>query len=124
MNKYYTNIWWLWFGLTAIYFFGFSMGLFNPGSLGYVIGFIGLFVPIGLFTGIALIFSYAGIIGLPILLIIIHQEHRFSKRSTLNDMQKLGLALLTLFIITTVIDFTYFHSWASWNSFIAGTIRP
>lgn len=120
---FYTKLWFWWVLLTAIYlglFFSGSLGSDTSTSLGYITGFIGLFVPIGLFTSAGIyseIFERTNpSIWTAIAVIVFFASFYFDSvisKYFHNRFIKILTCLFILLLVTLIINLAIFGTWAS-----------
>ena len=118
-NKILRSLWFWWILTTAIYILlyillqiaGYPKGVATP--LGHVTGFIGLFVPYGLLSAI-LLFSPASLVSVIVFLILMTWADRKFNRQSSGLGKRILLNLITLLVLTTLVDtvrLTFFQSW-------------
>ena len=118
-NKILRSLWFWWILTTAIYILlyillkiaGYPEGVATP--LGHVAGFIGLFVPYGLLSAF-LLFSPASLISVIVFLILMTWADRKFNRQNSGLGKRILLNLITLLVLTTLVDtvrLTFFQSW-------------
>ena len=118
------SFWWL--SLTILYV---GLGLlFNvptsdshgAGIIGYVIGFIGLFVPYGM-ASITYPLSW---ISIPFVIFAIISVERELRKSTLSPLTKILVNLIVLLVLTAVADGFRAMPFESWSIFLnAGSLH-
>ncbi len=118
----YKSIWFCWLLTTLIYvvlaFLGYpKTEIATP--LGYVAGFVGLFVPYGLASLILFANPFTWI-SLLVFLILMFCADRELKRKSYSLVTAILINLLLLLIITIIIDWFRQTPLASWTVFLHG----
>lgn len=124
MLKRLNNIWGWWLGLTVFYLlFWWLNSNFSDQEFGKFTGLIGLFVPIGFYSGVNIFIENDGFVLLPVvMLIVFFAVHQLLKMFSLPNLLKVLIILLTLFLSTLFMDLALYELWASWQIFQTGDI--
>ncbi len=125
-NKWavFQSIWFCWFILTALYIILNIAGYPNtvPSTMGYIAGFIGLFVPYGLPSLILMITPYSWV-SLAVFHLAMFWINRRLKGKNLGLGKRIVLNLLALLILTIIVDLIRLTPFESWRIFFNGAMR-
>ncbi len=118
-NSKLYNIWLWWIGLTVLYLLTqilLKNLAFGPDVTRIIIGFIGLFVPIGYlsFMGLWIGAAYSWV-ALPVLLLFLYAAARVQRSLHLNRSLNIIYNLVALLILTLITDLIIWHTWNSIN---------
>lgn len=118
----FRSIWFWWFLTTSVYVGLGRLGYpgITPTFLGYIAGFLGLFVPYGLISLLLFFISLLAWVSLIIFIILmIFTDQRLNKQN-FNLGKRILLNLLTLLALTTLVDFIRGTAFESWIIFFQG----
>lgn len=126
-NRFFAKFWVWWLMLTAVYVgLCFLGGLDNPGTgtmLGYLTGFVGMFVPFGM---LSILFLPSNPLTLFIFLILIFLSifnGVIICRFGLSAKQEILLNLAVLFVLTLLADISIYGEWNSLKILSEGGVR-
>ena len=91
------------------------------GALGYVHGFLGLFVPFGIWNFEGVLENIAGVGLLSVLLwfvVIFGFDTILSRLGVVSSVKKVVLILIILLLLTVCVDVIFYGDWRSWSWFI------
>ena len=88
--------------------------------LGYIAGFVGLFVPYGLKSLILFIANPLALVSLIVFIILMIFISRRLNRGNFNLSKRILLNLLILLVLTTVVDLIRGTAFMSWIIFFQG----
>ncbi len=117
---------WIWWGFTTFVYLllsksGYLVSL--PSTMGYVTGFIGLFVPYGFLSLITFLSPFGWISLIIFLALMIYIERKLNKQN-FSLTKRIFLNLLALLVLTTIVDFIRLTPFASWFIFFHGGFAP
>ncbi len=122
-NKFaiFRSVWFWWLLTTAVYvILGLSRFPGNtPSPLGYIAGFLGLFVPYGLMS-LILFFSPLAWFSLVVFIILMIFADRKLNRGNFSLGKRILLNLLILLVLTTLVDLIRGTAFVSWIIFFQG----
>lgn len=127
-RSWWLNIWFWWFVLTLVYVLsilsGALKGLDGSANLfNRFTAFIGLFVPFGFFNFLFSIQMGFLVATFPIFIFgMIITEH-YKKSSDSGVFKSIILNLVTLFVITFIVDIILWSGWNSWFIFIGKEVQ-
>ncbi|MFZ3011639.1 MAG: hypothetical protein WA060_01415 [Minisyncoccia bacterium] len=109
MKKFFTSIWSIWIGSTLLYLLMFFLRV-DP--LRPLVMFVGLFVPFGIWNTIA---SLSQPLSLIVGIGSIGLAGYLIRRSEIEGTIRIFAALVSLVIITFLVDMLLWHQWCSWE---------
>lgn len=118
------KLWKFWVIITAVYLFlQAPLQLLKYSFIRYIAYFIGLFVPIGFASGIALILNpFVVMIEVTLTLLTLIYGEKLAIKWGLNHLQKFLFNILILFLLTLVIDLIVWGGWKSMTLLIKGYV--
>jgi hypothetical protein len=116
---------WIWWGITTVCYLLMTIsGGIQLGSVsGYLLGFIGLFVPYGLYSLLAFINPLAWVSVVFFVFAMIYASRKLNEANDSLGMRILK-NLLVLLVITFLVDIIRFTPFASWQIFFDGGVKP
>ncbi len=114
---------WFWWVLTTVLYLGLNPFMDgNHGILGYVGGFVGLFVPYGYFSSFLFLASPLSGISVVFFIFAMISLEKMIKIHNLSLVKKILFNLVALMIITAIVDLIRDTPFYSWHIFIQGSI--
>ncbi len=137
MKKLFPYPWrlslWFWWLITTLVYIGlqFSGLLKSEGGgaspLSYAHGFLGLFVPFGVWNGIAVLQTFFGwgLLAVALFIVMVFGgDTLISRYGVTSGTTKVFYNLLVLLILTLLVDVIFYGGWQSWTWFTYGGDIP
>jgi len=116
---------WVWWGITTAVYLLFNYAHYpnaHASILGYVAGFVGLFVPYGALSFL-LLFTPQGMFSVVVFIIAMFVLQGYLNKQNYSLEKSILMNLLTLFILTTIVDIIRGTAFQSWIIFLNGSVR-
>lgn len=125
-KKFFCSLWFWWLLLTVVYVcmtFVFFDEQFNSSiigtPLGYMFGFIGIFVPYGVASFVLFYFPMTWISFVVFILVMLFAETKLGMMN-LSSRRRVALNLLILLVLTITVDLIRDTPFESWDIFLKG----
>jgi hypothetical protein len=114
---------WLWCIFTTLIYFAFNISGYPmeriSSPLGYIAGFVGLFVPYGI-SSLILLFSLSGLASLGFFILFMYLIERGLRQIDINFYLRILINFLVLLLLTIMVDFIRGTPLESWTIFFNG----
>jgi len=113
---------WFWWVVTTVFYLALSIYLSpdTPTPLGYIPGFIGLFVPYGFLSFPLFFLSPFPWLSLVIFIVLMGKVERKLNKQNFSLSKRIFLNLLILLLLTVMVDFVRGTAFQSWVIFFNG----